>query len=207
MVDLLTSEAFHLKSDLLYMKKLFLPLLASLGMIAGFTLTSCGGGGGDADTGNPNFTGKKMVAQYGSSTYSVTFGERIAGDAYEAVVSDYVGTQESSVTISLVGIKTDDEKKKKIKSCSMWVSPNSFDRDRKQAFYYMISGLDVSNSAIQMITFNGNGVRGDYTKTGGDAGAGTVRWTAQMTYETKLDNSVNTTDQDIDRTDNVVTFR
>ena len=69
------------------MKKIFLPLLALCGMIAGFSLTSCGGGGGG--DGTHNFSGK-TIRYYGNTmagSMVVAVGNKLTGGLYDAFVS------------------------------------------------------------------------------------------------------------------------
>ena len=98
------------------MKKIFLPLLALCGMIAGFSLTSCGGGGGG--DGTHNFSGKTIryfgntmagsmvVAVYDKKTtgiYSadVSFGEN--GTPYAAEFRIVNNTNNPEITVQLEG--------------------------------------------------------------------------------------------------------
>lgn len=55
------------------MKKIFLPLLAALGMVVGMTLTSCGGGGGANDT---SVSGMVIQSGGGIPVFTMEVGER-----------------------------------------------------------------------------------------------------------------------------------
>ena len=65
------------------MKKFFTSLLALVGMVAGFTLTSCGGGGGGDDA-LVNIAGLKIEGPSGLSGFTMEVNERISGDLYSA---------------------------------------------------------------------------------------------------------------------------
>lgn len=57
------------------MKKFFTSLLALVGMVAGFTLTSCGGGGGGGDS---NLTGLQVSTAGTTPTFTLRFEEKYA---------------------------------------------------------------------------------------------------------------------------------
>ncbi len=61
------------------MKKLFLPLLAAIGMVAGFTLSSCGGGGGSS-SGQVDITGLYVTTGSGVPGFAMSVDERL-GDS------------------------------------------------------------------------------------------------------------------------------
>ncbi|MBE6415731.1 MAG: hypothetical protein E7032_04265 [Akkermansiaceae bacterium] len=61
------------------MKKIFLPLLAALGMVVGMTLTSCGGGGGNSAK-QVDITGLHVVSGSGVPQFMMTVDERM-GDS------------------------------------------------------------------------------------------------------------------------------
>lgn len=61
------------------MKKLFLPLLAAIGMVAGFTLSSCGGGGGNSN-GQVDITGLYATTGAGVPVFAMSVDERL-GDS------------------------------------------------------------------------------------------------------------------------------
>lgn len=58
------------------MKKIFTTLLALVGMVAGFTLTSCGGGGGGGDEIGPNLEGLDVQLSGGTPYFHMYIGER-----------------------------------------------------------------------------------------------------------------------------------
>lgn len=74
----------HFTFDRIYkrMKKLFLPLLAAVGMAVGFTLSSCGGGGGGNDV-LVNLTGAEIRVAT-PVLFELTIGDRFAGNMYNA---------------------------------------------------------------------------------------------------------------------------
>lgn len=63
------------------MKKIFLGLLALVGMVAGFTLTSCGGGGGSDDV--IDISGLRLTSSGTTPLVVISFDSRIGrGNAY-----------------------------------------------------------------------------------------------------------------------------
>lgn len=75
----------HFTFDRIYkrMKKLFLPLLAAVGMAVGFTLSSCGGGSGGGDGVLVNLTGAQI--RIGAPIlFELHIGDRFAGNMYNA---------------------------------------------------------------------------------------------------------------------------
>lgn len=63
------------------MKKIFLPLLAAVGMALGLTLSSCGGGGGTGSAGKPAkaLVGTTIVGKVGTPQFSLQFDTEEAG--------------------------------------------------------------------------------------------------------------------------------
>lgn len=78
------------------MKKIFLPLLALVGMVAGFTLCSCGGGGSGKNEGPARaLTG--MMLQLGSSPWIVyDFHEAVSSHGVSVTVRAGGGWQENT---------------------------------------------------------------------------------------------------------------
>lgn len=89
MVDYGTSKAYNTFLPLQtrkYMKKFFTSLLALVGMVAGLTLSSCGGGGGSSDT-NPSMEGLVITLSGSTPNFSLTFVERRGmTDNYECLI-------------------------------------------------------------------------------------------------------------------------
>ncbi len=83
------------------MKKIFLGLLALAGMVAGFTLTSCGGGGG----GNQNLAG----TIFDVTRYKIYLSERVNGSdsTYDGVISDIQGSVTVPVRVVLSEAQVD----------------------------------------------------------------------------------------------------
>lgn len=88
MVDYGTSKAYYTFLPLQtrkYMKKFFTSLLALVGMVAGLTLSSCGGGG-SSDT-NPSMEGLEITLSGSTPNFSLTFVERRGQtDNYECLI-------------------------------------------------------------------------------------------------------------------------
>lgn len=68
------------------MKKIFLPLLALVGMVAGFTLCSCGGGGGGDNDGPARAIANCSVQILSTPVVSVYFNEAVTGWTLDAQV-------------------------------------------------------------------------------------------------------------------------
>ena len=69
------------------MKKIFLPLLAVVGMIAGFTLCSCGGGGGSSSDGPARAIANCKVELLSSPVLEIQFGDAATGWVLNATVT------------------------------------------------------------------------------------------------------------------------
>ena len=88
------------------MKKIFLPLLALCGMVAGLTLTSCGGGGG----GNP-FAGKVYeFYSYSTSSMSMTCDEAGIQNNFTATLS-WDGSNTGSAEVIFEEVENDNGEK------------------------------------------------------------------------------------------------
>ncbi|MBQ2870042.1 MAG: hypothetical protein IJE88_08460 [Akkermansia sp.] len=72
------------------MKKIFLPLLALVGMVTGFTLTSCGGGGGSEDE-IIQLTGLSIEAPAGLGGFEMEVQDRVSPNVYVATYNDEMG--------------------------------------------------------------------------------------------------------------------
>ena len=98
------------------MKKIFLPLLALCGMVAGLTLTSCGGGGGGAEAGSASFFAGKtygfLVDGFGGM--SAAFYNDPRGNAIQASIA----FAESS------GAGMDTEFDQPVGDCVMFIESN-----------------------------------------------------------------------------------
>lgn len=68
------------------MKKIFLPLLAVVGMIAGFTLCSCGGGGGSSSDGPARAIANCKVQLLSSPVLEIQFEDAVTGWVLNASV-------------------------------------------------------------------------------------------------------------------------
>ncbi len=125
------------------MKKFFTSLLALVGMVAGFTLTSCGGGGGGDDA-LVNITGLKIEGPSGLSAFDMEVVERISGDLYSA---RYFGKEGRFSVTSVNGSTV---------TGYMWLSDSSeasTSPDLAQWF-----GLTVSSSNLSITSEGGNPV-------------------------------------------------
>lgn len=79
------------------MKKFFLPLLALVGMVAGFTLCSCGGGGGNND--GPARAMANMKVELGSTPWiAYDFQDAITSHALNVLI--YAGDNSSGPSVS-----------------------------------------------------------------------------------------------------------
>lgn len=75
------------------MKKIFLPLLAVVGMIAGFTLCSCGGGGGSSSDGPARAITNCKVELLSSPVLEIQFGDAVTGWVLNASVTAGLDTR------------------------------------------------------------------------------------------------------------------
>ena len=121
------------------MKKTFTSLLALAGMVAGFTLTSCGGGGG----GGENFTGDQYYMTSTSGVnYYLQIDERVgASDMYRARL--YSGDRSEIVEIALSLTSSDGQ------SATFTVGADSWEIEDRAGFVTIFTGTDV-NSVVNV---------------------------------------------------------
>ena len=125
------------------MKKFFTSLLALVGMVAGFTLTSCGGGGGGDDA-LVNITGLKIEGPSGLSAFDMEVVGRISGDLYSA---RYFGKEGRFSVTSVNGSTV---------TGYMWLNDSSEASTSKDLAQWF--GLTVSNSNLSITSEGGNPV-------------------------------------------------
>ena len=121
MVDYSISKAYYTfspKKTSSFMKKFFTTLLALVGMVAGFTLTSCGGGGGGDE--DENLSGVSF--SFGSTVgYNMEFGDRApetndykilmtsgSGEDMEASLFQVSGAAPNTFALSIEGWDSSD---------------------------------------------------------------------------------------------------
>ena len=124
------------------MKKIFLPLLALVGMVTGFTLTSCGGGGGDDAL--VNITGLTIEGPAGLSGFDMEVVERISGDLYSA---RYFGKEGRFSVTSVNGSTV---------TGYMWFDNSSEASTSTELAQWF--GLPVSNTNLRITSEGGNPV-------------------------------------------------
>ena len=114
------------------MKKIFLSLLALCGMVAGFTLCSCGGGSGSS------LSGTTLVIQTGQGYY-ISFDEKVqgTGGTYHArMFNDKGGEADLWVTV-IAGPGYDENGK--LNSLEASVSTTSTDYDDCKMFFFILN--------------------------------------------------------------------
>ena len=169
------------------MKKFFASLLALVGMVAGLTLTSCGGGGGSS-----NLSGTTIMANGASSSYLIRIGEKVDGSstsnenggAYYCTISDVAHSQESDLlmTVTKLEYEEGDKDGKTIKRLEATMAPASFDADENAAFFNLITGVVSTNKAITKLTFPEGAVTMTITPT-------QITWKGMVSYSAIADNS------------------
>lgn len=114
------------------MKKIFLSLLALCGMVAGFTLSSCGGGGGE------NLAGTTILLQSGQGFY-IQFAEKLQGtsQSYSATMWND-GGEETNLWVTLLDEpRYNDEGK--LNYLTADVSVTTIDYEDCEIFYYIVN--------------------------------------------------------------------
>ena len=181
------------------MKKFFASLLALVGMVAGLTLTSCGGGGG----GGENLSGIEMIVNGSVSTYRVTLVSKISGDSYEAFISDFANTRISSMVMTVLESKKadgDDDEDGDFTYLKGMVSPGALDVNDNQAFYQILTGVNSANDSMSELSFIEPMVF-EY-----DAAAKTVKWTGEISFKAIANNVTQEAEVVVNRVDSVVYF-
>ena len=181
------------------MKKFILPLLAIAGMVLGFSLTSCGGGGSSE---NPNVGGTIIVVNGPQSVYRLHIGDRYSGTggAYTGLIQDEKGTRVSDVMFSLTDVQVNE--KRELQYCKATVSPVSLDNSSRQALFLIVLGLDITDSKIVSLEMSSTPM---FVFDGRNPAHRTVTWDATAEYDYALGDVL---DEDISketaRTDNVL---
>ncbi len=99
------------------MKKIFLPLLAALGMVVGMTLTSCGGGGGGDGAKQVDITGLHIETGAGVPQFMMTVDERLGDSNVYRVTYSFGGeAYPGSLSVHMGYPLLNDEGRAKIKS-------------------------------------------------------------------------------------------
>ena len=181
------------------MKKFFASLLALVGMVAGLTLTSCGGGGG----GGENLSGTEMIVNGSVTTYRVSFVSKISDNSYEALISDFANTKISSMVMTVLESKkadSDDDENGDFAYLKGMVSPGALDVNKNQAFYQILTGVNSANDSISELSFVEPMVF-EY-----DAVAKEVKWTGKISFKAIAANVTQDADVEIERVDSVVYF-
>ena len=181
------------------MKKFFASLLALVGMVAGLTLTSCGGGGG----GSENLSGIEMIVNGSVSTYRISLVSKISGDSYEAFISDFANTRISSMVMTVLESKKadgDDDEDGDFTYLKGMVSPGALDVNDNQAFYQILTGVNSANDSMSELSFIEPMVF-EY-----DAAAKTVKWTGEISFKAIANNVTQEAEVVVNRVDSVVYF-
>ena len=187
-----------------YMKKIFLPVLAFVGMGLGVALTSCGGGGGSAKV-----AGTTIVASgtKGGCVYRLFIADPLgdgATGAYYGTISDDAGFRTSQIMISLRDIKTNG-KNGLLSSCTGTFSSVTIEQSNMVAMFRIVWGLDLSNSKITNIDVRSGP---EFVLEAEDMANATITWSGDAEYQVASSTSTgitgNKVDVDLDCTDNVL---
>ena len=127
------------------MKKIFLSLLALCGMVAGFTLSSCGGGGGG------NLAGTTILLQSGQGYY-IQFAEKLQGtnQSYAARMWNDGGEDTDLWVTVLDGPGYNDEGK--LISLDAKVSVTTIDYADCEIFYYVLNAIPDDDDDEEVTT-------------------------------------------------------
>ena len=165
------------------MKKFFASLLALVGMVAGLTLTSCGGGGGGG-----NLSGTTIMANGATSAYQISIGEKVNSSgttnegAYYCTIADVALTEVSELVMTVDEPVQFGEDGKSIELLKATVSVSSADPNENAAFYNLITGIVSTNKAITKLTFPEGALKMTITPT-------QITWSGAISYSAIADNS------------------
>ena len=187
-----------------YMKKIFLPVLAFVGMGLGVALTSCGGGGGGAKV-----AGTTIVANGSQSgcVYRLFIADPLgdgATGAYYGSISDEAGFRTSQIMFSLRDIKTNG-KNGLLSSCTGTIASVTFEQSNQVALFRIVWGLDLSNSKLTDIDVRS---APEFVLEAEDIANATISWSCEAEYQIGSNNATGgtgvTKDKVVDCTDNVL---
>lgn len=183
------------------MKKFVLSVLALVGMVSGFALTSCGGGGGSGSA-----AGTCISVNGPLCVYDVYIAERFGDNkttAYTGTISDRQGIRVSNVMYHLSDIEMDE--KGLLRSCTGTISPTTLNAQDQYALYMIVMGLDMTDTKIVGLQLT-NAVT--FVLTTDSNGNGTMKWTASAEYDYALGDVLDEDlMKDIDRPDKVLYIR
>lgn len=155
------------------MKKLFLAFTAFAGMLAGLSLTSCGGGGGGT-----NLTG----TTFNMGKYKIILNEQVEGvkNLYDADITDPSGDHYVEASITLFNVEMENGK---LKSANGNVSPACFSDSSYGEIFVKMFWENLSNVDVNMIYASPDSTdapTGDggsmFTITAGSDNSVTIEW-------------------------------
>jgi hypothetical protein len=180
------------------MKKFVLSVLALVGVVSGFALTSCGGGGGSGSA-----AGTCITVNGPLTVYEVYIAERFGDNktsAYTGTISDHRGFRVSNVMYSLSDVVTDE--KGLLRSCSGTISPTTLNAQDQYALYMIVMGLDMTDTKITNLQMTS---AASFVLSTDENGKGTIKWVASAEYDYALGDVLDEdVTNDVDRTDNVL---
>ena len=141
------------------MKKIFLPLLALVGMVTGFTLTSCGGGGGE-NTPLIRLLGHNIEVTGYSPVLKIEFTEAVAANVYSTKYTFGSADVQGYFTVTSVDAAT-----KTIQGQMAITDDGDFDRT-KAWFGVQTSGVISFDSPIVLSMVLTSNDRGFMTRSG-----------------------------------------
>ena len=193
MVDYSISKAYYtfLPPNTKSMKKFFASLLALVGMVAGLTLTSCGGGGG----GQTNLDNTNIIVTGGTISYQISFGSKLEGTGfYDGYIGEVTGLKGVRVLISpAVNVDKTDTETGLPSEMSCTMSMSEWENDSAAVFASILSGgykSNVNGFSANNLTFT--------LKENGGAYSLTWSWTGEASYTTPNENGNGSVTHEID---------
>lgn len=182
------------------MKKLILSVLALLGMVSGFALTSCGGGG-SGDGGR--VIGTQIKAAGSEFAYTISFNERLGGTGstnYYATITDDRGTICSDVLVTMSNVQYNGGV---LTSCTGAIASTEYGQPNKVAMVSVIWGMDLNSIRLGKFII---GTTPSFTINATSAYEGTIHWTGEADYTTVNNNGVESDSEtlSLDRTDRIL---
>ena len=162
-----------------YMKKIFLPVLAFVGMGLGVALTSCGGGGGGAKVAGTTIMANSVKSNVAYRIFIADpLGDGAAG-AYYGSISDEAGFRTSQIMYSLRDIKTNG-KNGLLSSCTGSIASVTFEQSNMVALFRIVWGLDLSNSKVTNIDVRSGP---EFVLEAEDIANATITWSGEAEYQ------------------------
>ena len=183
------------------MKKIFLPVLAFVGVGLGVALTSCGGGGGGA-----KISGTVIQAVGPNCVYDMYINEPLgdgATGAYYGSIADTSGFRRSNVMYSLTDVKTGGEKGR-LTGCTGTIASDTLDQTNLIALFNIVWEMDTTNGKIVDMHMES---APEFAFDGEDPANSVIHWTGTARYTMSSTGSGGISgekNKDVNRTDRVL---